>query len=94
MAFCTSGDQEDFRTLHSSSPANPPSKTVGTNGLRDYWLVRVDTNGNSLWQTNFGGTLDDYLDAMVATSDGGCILAGYSYSGINGNKSATNWGPK
>jgi uncharacterized delta-60 repeat protein len=89
IAQATNGDY--FLAGYSSSPASG-NKTVGTRGLLDYWLMRMDANGNSLWQTNFGGSADDYCDTMVATRDGGCILGGYSYSPVSGNKSATNWG--
>src|SRR6188768_4056809 len=32
--------------------------TIGGN---DFWIVRVDSNGNKLWDKRFGGTKDDKL---------------------------------
>jgi hypothetical protein len=51
----------------------------------DYWVLKIDTNGNVLWERTFGGygnfSLDpDYLQALVATDDGGYLLGGYSVS--------------
>ncbi len=45
-----------------------------------------------VWDKTFGGTSDDQLYSMIATSDGGVLLAGDSSSGQNGNKSAPNRG--
>jgi len=89
IAQATNGDY--LLAGWSSSPASG-NKTVGTFGVQDYWLMRMNSNGTPLWQTNFGGTGTDYCQTMVPTSDGGCILGGYSDSPVSGNKSATRWG--
>ena len=44
------------------------------------------------WQRSFGGTNDDRLRSLSQTADGGYVLGGFSNSGINGNKSSTNFG--
>ena len=46
----------------------------------NYWLVKIDTQGNTIWNKEFGGTLNDHLVAMEATSDGGYILGGFTNS--------------
>src|SRR5262249_50237726 len=89
IAQATNGDY--FLAGYSSSTISG-NKTVGTYGDRDYWLMRMDSNGVSLWQTNFGGTGTDYCVTMTLTSDGGCLLGGHSASPASGNKSATNYG--
>ncbi|MBS1656495.1 MAG: T9SS type A sorting domain-containing protein [Bacteroidetes bacterium] len=61
-------------------------------GGTDYWLIKVDSNGNKLWDVDFGGTEDDYLRSLQATSDGGCIAAGASDSPISGTKSGAKIG--
>lgn len=38
------------------------------------------------WQYTFGGSDDDLLTCSQLTPDGGFILAGYSESGVSGNK--------
>ena len=43
----------------------------------DIWLLKVDTNGDTLWTTWFGDSLhDDDAGAIVRTSDGGYAIVG------------------
>src|SRR5689334_3019118 len=42
------------------------------------------------WDKIFGGSHEDRLRAMVATTDGGYLLGGSSYSGIGGDKTEPN----
>jgi Immunoglobulin domain len=68
------------------------NKTTPNFGDYDFWVLKLDGNGNKLWERDFGGTNDDELTAIQPTSDGGYVLGGYSTSGISGNKTATNYG--
>jgi formylglycine-generating enzyme required for sulfatase activity len=68
------------------------NKTSPGFGLRDYWLIKIDANGNKVWEKVFGGSAGDGLAAIQPTSDGGYLLGGYSASGVTGNKSSHNWG--
>ena len=54
-------------------------------GGADYWLVRTDGCGNSLWWRSYGGTSDDKCYSAQQTSDGGYILAGSaaSFGGVS-----------
>lgn len=61
-------------------------------GVSDYWVVKIDENGNKLWDKRYGGPAADELRAMAITSDGGFILAGESTSGIGGEKTEVNHG--
>jgi hypothetical protein len=47
-------------------------------GSYDFWLVKVDANGNMEWNQTYGGTNYDYARSLVETSDGGYALAGYT----------------
>ena len=58
----------------------------------DYWIVKIDINGNYLWDRRFGGTSEDYMESMCATRDGGCLLGGASVSGISGDKTQPSQG--
>jgi hypothetical protein len=68
------------------------SKTSPRFGDEDYWIVRLDRDGNQLWDQSFGGMGDDRLYSLLQTTDGGFVLAGRSRSGISANKSAPNLG--
>ncbi len=61
-------------------------------GYRDYWIVKTDSLGNIQWQNTIGGSLDDYLESIKQTTDGGYILAGHSWSNISGDKNENCFG--
>ena len=41
-----------------------------------YWIVKLDANGNLMWQKSLGGSDDDMLLSIRQTTDGGYIVAG------------------
>jgi len=49
---------------------------------RDYdiYLMKTDASGKKIWEKRFGGEEIDSCHAMQLTSDGGCIIAGHTYS--------------
>jgi len=53
---------------------------------RDFWIVKIDANGNKLWDKRYGGNHWDILYSMQATSDGGFLLGGSSQSDMSGAK--------
>lgn len=54
---------------------------TGNNGNNDYWIIKVDPDGNLLWQKNYGGSSLDRAEEVIATSDGGYIINGRTASG-------------
>ncbi len=64
----------------------------GSTDYSDYWLVKIDSTGNKLWDKIYGGDKWDELSSLVATSDGGYLLGGWSNSDISGEKSDTSRG--
>ncbi|MBX7108528.1 MAG: putative metal-binding motif-containing protein [Chitinophagales bacterium] len=46
----------------------------------DYWLVRLDVNGNILWQRNIGGSKHEEGSSVEITSDHGFIISGFTDS--------------
>lgn len=67
-------------------------KTEPTQGENDYWLIKLDGTGNKIWQKAFGGSENDYLRGVYQAIDGTYFLAGYSASGISGDKSQGRFG--
>ena len=49
-------------------------------GLTDFWVVKLDGSGNKVWDKTYGGSDYDYVESIQQTSDGGYIVAGYTYS--------------
>ena len=73
---------------------SPPggNKSSPNFGNADFWVVRLDAGGNKLWDQSFGGPADDLPAALAVTTDGGVIIGGRSFSGIEGNKTSPNYG--
>lgn len=51
-----------------------------SNGLGDYWILKIDNNGNKLWEKYYGGSLTEKLNQLIPTSDGGMIAVGTTSS--------------
>ncbi|MES2138281.1 MAG: PKD domain-containing protein [Bacteroidota bacterium] len=49
-------------------------------GAEDVALIRTDTNGNLLWQKEYGGAGSEWGSYVEQTSDGGYKIAGYTNS--------------
>ncbi len=54
-------------------------------GSYDYWLLKLDSTGNTAWQKTYGGNSDDYSYSIRQTTDGGYIVAGETRSFGAGN---------
>jgi len=67
-------------------------KSEDSKGLFDYWIVKIDSNGNKLWDKSFGGNKNEELLSIIATPEGGFILGGTSESDKSGDKLEDNKG--
>lgn len=76
----------------SSISGSSGNKSQASQGIFDYWIVKLDAKGNRIWDKTFGGDDNDYLSSVQQTSDGGYILGGYSLSNLSGDKSQQNKG--
>jgi hypothetical protein len=66
---------------------------TGTNhGSNDYWVVKLDGSGNIVWNKLLGGIGNDVGNDIQQTTDGGYIVAGYTYSSANGDVTGANHG--
>lgn len=52
----------------------------GPRGAGNYWIVRLNTEGDVVWQKFLGGNRFERATSIQQTSDGGFIVAGYSSS--------------
>jgi len=49
-------------------------------GYPDYWLIKTDSEGDTLWTHAYGGTAFDDGKSVIQTIDGGYLVAGHTYS--------------
>ena len=57
-------------------------------GGSDAWVLKLDSSGAVEWQSTYGGTGSDATNSIQQTSDGGYIVAAYTYSFGAGNDDA------
>ncbi|WP_404985319.1 T9SS type A sorting domain-containing protein [Chryseobacterium sp. M5] len=77
----------DQQYLVTGSSIQAASKTVVSsaasrqNNGYDFHLVKLNQQGEEVWEKYFSGQNHDFLSATVATQEGGFLLAGTSHSG-------------
>ncbi|RZJ90527.1 MAG: T9SS type A sorting domain-containing protein [Chryseobacterium sp.] len=77
----TTIDQQYLITGSSIQTKNQQPTTNNQNNGYDFHLVKLNQQGDEVWEKYFSGQNHDFLSATVATQEGGFLLAGTSYSG-------------
>ncbi len=49
-------------------------------GFTDWWIIKTDANGDSLWSRTYGGAGSENCRSVQQTSDGGYVFAGITSS--------------
>ena len=79
--------------LAGRSVSSASGNVTGTNhGIGDYWIVKLDANGDIVWDKLLGGNNDEAAFCVRQIADGGYIISGASASSANGNVSNVNHG--
>lgn len=60
------------------------TKSFGQNQSADFYLIKVDTSGNELWNLSFGGNQTDIAYKLISTADSGVLIVGKTNSFGNG----------
>ncbi|WP_175622943.1 T9SS type A sorting domain-containing protein [Chryseobacterium schmidteae] len=76
----TTVDQQYLITGSSIQSKKITSENKQNNGY-DFHLVKLNQQGEEVWEKYFSGQNHDFLSATVATREGGFLLAGTSHSG-------------
>ena len=77
----TTIDQQYLITGSSIQSNKQQASGSRQNNGYDFHLVKLNQQGEEVWEKYFSGQNHDYLSATVTTQDGGFLLAGTSYSG-------------
>lgn len=81
----------DGSLLVAGYNTSPDGDPIAYYGATDVWILKLDEQGNLLWQKVFGGYNYESPYAITQTSDGGCII-GAGTSSINGDVSVNHGG--
>ena len=75
----------DGYLLGGSSTRNKNGDTPqGVNGPSYFCLIKIDFNGNVIWEKRYGGSGNENMAKILKTNDGGYLLAG-STSSVDGD---------
>ncbi|MCW3162840.1 T9SS type A sorting domain-containing protein [Chryseobacterium oryctis] len=77
----TTIDQQYLISGSSIQTSKQQSTENKQNNGYDFHLVKLNQQGEEVWEKYFSGSNHDFLSATVATQEGGFLLAGTSYSG-------------
>jgi len=55
------------------------TKSYGA-GKEDFWVIKLDSRGNKVWDKTYGGNKNDKAYSLIQTTDGGYAVAGITYS--------------
>ena len=76
----------DQQYLITGSSIQAKSQSLAANSQKlnngyDFHLVKLNQQGEQVWEKYFAGQNHDYLSGTVTTQDGGFLVSGTSYSG-------------
>ena len=77
---CTVRQTPDGGYIVAGQVGSVDGDVTGNHGMNDYWLLKLDGQGNLVWQKAIGGSLDEYWLTLDLTYDRGFIMAGYGTS--------------
>ena len=62
--------------------------SVSGSKAEDAWIMKLDENGNVLWQKTYGGNDTDVARALAITAEGDIMVVGYTFSSGAGSADA------
>ncbi|QXP72883.1 hypothetical protein H0I31_04060 [Tenacibaculum sp. AHE15PA] len=78
----TTTDDGNFIIIGDTRSAN--KDVTQNNGGADLWAIKITSDGDLIWQKNYGGTSFDVGRSIRKTIDGGFLISGSSRSADNG----------
>lgn len=71
---------EDGGYIVAGESKSIDGNTNGNHGDMDFWIIKLDSIGNLIWEKSFGGSSWDSAESIEQTADGGFIVSGSSES--------------
>jgi len=62
-------------------------KSENNIGLADYWVMKINSNLDIVWENTLGGEINEGITEIVETADGAILLVGSSNSPASNDKS-------
>lgn len=69
-----------FDVTASGGAGNDGRSSGSRHGVGEYWVLKLNANGDYIWRRYFGGTNNDRSYDALETSDGGYLILGSSES--------------
>lgn len=95
---CKNGDYLLVMSSYSGVGYDKSEGVRGGNDSGDVWLMRIDANGNKIWDKTLGGSNTDYAQTGVELDDGNFLIlastksnAGYDVTDPHTNSYAVLW---
>lgn len=84
---------EPYSVIQTSDGGHAVAGCSNSSGAGDFdfWLVKIDSAGNHLWNKTYGGTGEDCAYSVVQVGGGGYAIAGYTYSYGAGTPTYSNF---
>lgn len=60
-------------------------------GVYDFWFLRLQLDGNLIWEYTYGARGFEFLKSIIQTSDGGFLLAGSAGGGLSRTKNKNGY---
>ena len=70
----------DGGCILAGSTSSSDGDVTGNHMYGDYWVVKLDKNGNIQWQKALGGSMTEEAFSVLVTKDGGYLVSGYANS--------------
>jgi hypothetical protein len=73
-------ETNDGGFIVAGQTASTDGDVSNNQGGIDVWIIKLDKSGIKQWQKTFGGSASEGASSVIQTSDGGYIMAGWTYS--------------
>jgi hypothetical protein len=84
-------EQGDFIIAGGSDSAD--TDITNNKGTYDFWVIKIASNGDFIWEKSFGGDQIDEARAIIKSNDGNFVIAGDTRSDntdVSGNNGAAD----